>query len=81
VKVRLAVLGVAVAAHATLSQLLYAGAFVHVPAGTLDRQAGATIMYYGGDITELLLAAALVATWRPQRRSTVAAGAVLASPL
>jgi putative membrane protein len=70
VKVRLAVLGVAVAAHATLSQLLYAGALVDIPAETLDRQAGATLMYYGGDITELLLAGALVATWRPQRRPT-----------
>jgi putative membrane protein len=26
-------------------------------------------MYYGGDIAELLLAAALVATWRPARRT------------
>jgi putative membrane protein len=26
-------------------------------------------MYYGGDIAELLLAAALVATWRPGRRT------------
>jgi putative membrane protein len=29
-------------------------------------QGGAEIMYYGGDIAELLLAAALVATWRPR---------------
>jgi putative membrane protein len=29
-------------------------------------QGGAEIMYYGSDIAELLLAAALVATWRPR---------------
>ncbi|MEU5099332.1 hypothetical protein [Streptomyces sp. NPDC020996] len=29
-------------------------------------------MYYGGDIAELLLAAALVATWRPEHRATAA---------
>jgi putative membrane protein len=68
VKVRVAILGVAVAAHAALSQLLYAGAYVQIPVGTLDRQVGATIMYYGGDLTELLLAGALVATWRPVAR-------------
>ena len=66
VPVRLVVLGVAVAAHATLSQLLYAGAGVSIPAAVADRQAGATIMYYGGDLTELLLAGALVASWRPR---------------
>ena len=60
VAVRLVVLGVAVAAHATLSQLLYAGAWVLVPATDADRQAGATIMYYAGDLAELLLAFAVV---------------------
>jgi putative membrane protein len=60
VPVRLVVLGVAIAAHATLSQLLYAGAWAQIPAGVADRQAGATIMYYGGDVAELLLAFALV---------------------
>jgi putative membrane protein len=68
VRTRLIVLGAAVAAHATLSQLLYAGAYVHIPASAADRQTGATIMYYGGDLTELLLAGALTATWRPRRR-------------
>ena len=77
VPVRLIILGVAVAAHATLSQLLYAGAYVHIPADALDRQAGATIMYYGGDLTELALAGALVATWKPRhpRRVVVRAAA------
>lgn len=31
-------------------------------------QGGAEIMYYGGDIAELLPAAALVAIWRPEHR-------------
>ncbi len=60
VTVRLVVLGVAVAAHATLSQLLYAGAYVQVPATDADLRAGATIMYYAGDLAELLLAFAVV---------------------
>jgi putative membrane protein len=59
VPARLVLLGVAIAAHATLSQLLYAGAFVQVPAAAADRQAGATLMYYGGDVAELLLALAV----------------------
>ncbi|GIM97113.1 cytochrome c oxidase assembly protein [Paractinoplanes toevensis] len=76
VKTRLIVLGIAVAAHATLSQLLYAGALVRIPASTADRQTGATIMYYGGDLTELLLAGALAATWRPRRRPAAARSSV-----
>jgi putative membrane protein len=69
VRARLVVLGVAVAGHAILSQLLYAGIVgpVAVPAEQL--QGGAVLMYYGGDIAELLLAFALVTSWRP-RRST-----------
>ncbi|MCO5972314.1 cytochrome c oxidase assembly protein [Actinoallomurus soli] len=67
VPARLVLLGVAVAAHATVAQLLYGGFGVHVhaPAGRI--QDAAAIMYYGGDVAELLLAAALVATWRPER--------------
>ncbi len=65
---RLVVLGVAIAAHATLSQLMYAGLLVDVPVPVASRQGAAEIMYYGGDIAELLLALAMVATWRPARR-------------
>jgi putative membrane protein len=64
VPVRLVVLGIAVAAHTVVSQLLYAGTYVHIPGPVTDRQAGATLMYYGGDIAELLLALALVTSWR-----------------
>lgn len=69
---RLVVLGVAVAVHATVSQLMYAGVF---PAGVdpVDLRRGATLMYYGGDLIELALAVALVTQWRPDRRPQAAA--------
>jgi putative membrane protein len=68
VPTRLVLLGIAIAAHTVLSQLMYAGALptVAVPAEQL-RGAG-VLMYYGGDLAELLLAAALVSTWRPPHR-------------
>ncbi|MET9495655.1 cytochrome c oxidase assembly protein [Streptomyces sp. NPDC006552] len=68
VPARLVVLGVAVAAHASISQLLYGGFLLGVHAPAAQVRGGAELMYYGGDIAELLLAAALVATWRPERR-------------
>ena len=64
VPARLVVLGVAIAAHATLSQLMYAGALVDIPVPPDERRGGAALMYYGGDIAELMLAFALIATWR-----------------
>lgn len=74
VRTRLVVLGVAIAAHASIAQLMYGGILVavHAPAGQL--RGGAELMYYGGDIAELLLAAALVATWRPVRRGPATMG-------
>jgi len=76
VPARLVVLGVAVAAHAIVSQLLYAGVIAPVDVATAQRQGAATLMYYGGDIAELLVAAALVSGWRPARRATLPANAV-----
>jgi putative membrane protein len=67
VPARLVVLGVAIAAHAVVAQLLYGGFLIDVHAPIVQVRGGAQIMYYGGDIAELLLAAALVATWRPAR--------------
>ncbi|MFB6593150.1 MULTISPECIES: cytochrome c oxidase assembly protein [Streptomyces diastaticus group] len=67
VPVRLVCLGVAVTAHAVISQLMYGGFWVDVHAPADQVRGGAEIMYYGGDIAELLLAAALVTTWRPER--------------
>ena len=69
VPVRLVILGCAIAGHAVLSQLLYAGGLVHVRVPAADLRAGADIMYYGGDIAELVLAFAMVTTWRPPRRT------------
>lgn len=69
VPARLVVLGVAVAAHATISQLMYGGFLIGVHAPIAQVRGGAELMYYGGDIAELLLAAALVATWRPARHT------------
>jgi putative membrane protein len=68
VPARLVILGVAIAAHAFLAQLIYAGIFIQVPASAGERRGAADLMYYGGDIAELLLALALVSTWRPTRR-------------
>lgn len=67
VPARLVVLGLAVAAHATLSQLMYGGFVIDVHAPVPEVQGAAQLMYYGGDLAELLLAAALVTTWRPDR--------------
>lgn len=72
VPARLVILGVAIASHAVLSQLLYAGALVQVSAPTEQLRGAADLMYYGGDIAELLLALAMVSTWRPNRRVSTA---------
>ncbi|MFF1378931.1 cytochrome c oxidase assembly protein [Streptomyces sp. NPDC058308] len=79
VPARLVCLGVAIAAHAVISQLMYGGFWTDIHAPVEEVRGGAEIMYYGGDIAELLLAAALVATWRPAPRlrpRPVAAGSV-----
>ncbi|MFF8938363.1 cytochrome c oxidase assembly protein [Streptomyces paradoxus] len=75
VRARLVYLGVAIAAHAVISQLIYAGFRVHIHAPVDQVQGGAEVMYYGGDLAELLLAAALVATWRPEPRRATSRGA------
>ncbi|WP_407319173.1 DUF2243 domain-containing protein [Isoptericola halotolerans] len=67
VPARLWLLGVAVAGHAVLAQLLYANLFVQVPVPAPELQGGASLMYFGGDVAELLVAIAMVATWRPHR--------------
>lgn len=71
VPARLVVLGIAVVAHSVMAQLLYAGLFVPFMVLPDHLKQAAIIMYYGGDITEMLLAVALVSTWRPARRKNV----------
>lgn len=79
--VRLVVLGVAVAVHSIVAQLLYAGLLVDVAVPIEELRGGAALMYYGGDIPEILLAFALVSTWRPRvsnrPASAAASGRVL----
>ncbi|MCE0446585.1 cytochrome c oxidase assembly protein [Streptomyces tricolor] len=70
VRARLVCLGCAIAVHAVVAQLMYGlGSGCASTAPVAEVRGGAEIMYYGGDIAELLLAAALVATWRPERRA------------
>ncbi|MEU7476570.1 cytochrome c oxidase assembly protein [Lentzea sp. NPDC042327] len=57
VRTRLVYLGCAIAMHAVVSQLLYGGFWTQVDAPAAEVRTGAEIMYYGGDIAELLLAA------------------------
>lgn len=80
VPVRLWVLGIAVAGHAVLSQLMYGGFGVAVPAPAAQIRGGAELMYYGGDIAELLLAGALVAGRRPVRSTAPAGRGLRRSP-
>ncbi|MET8638176.1 cytochrome c oxidase assembly protein [Streptomyces sp. NPDC004680] len=69
VRARLVYLGAAITAHALIAQAMYGGFFVDIHAPISQVQQGAEIMYYGGDIAELLLAATLITTWRPERRT------------
>ena len=75
VPVRLLVLGVAVVIHSVLSQLLYAGSHVAIPVPAMQLQRGAELMYYGGDIAEMLLAIGIVTTWHPVHKKTTDAPA------
>ena len=61
VPVRAAVLVVFIAAHSVLAKWLYA----HPPAGVeaVDGQAGAQLMYYGGDVVDVTLIVLLLGGW------------------
>jgi len=73
VPARLVLLGVAITSHAVISQLMYAGALGASGVPPEQRRGGAELMYYGGDIAELLLALAMLTTWR-RRAETRTAG-------
>lgn len=63
-KVRLAALFLATAAHANLGKLMYGYGFPrHTAAEPETIAAAAELMYYGGDIAELLLTIAFFAAW------------------
>jgi putative membrane protein len=62
--VRLGVLFVSTAAHATLGKLMYGFLWPRgTHHGTEEIQAAAQLMYYGGDLAEVLLVVALFAMW------------------
>ena len=81
VPARLVLLGVAIAAHAVLSQLMYAGLLGGAEVPTEQLHGAATLMYYGGDLAELTLAFALVTTWQPRRNRPKAAQTSLVSSI
>ena len=54
---------------------MYAGAFVQIAVPPQQLRGAGELMYYGGDVAELLIALALVTTWRHRRRSPRLAGA------
>src|SRR5690606_22164926 len=65
---RLAALGVRAAAHAWLAKLMYARGWPANTGEPLEHvQAAAQLMYYGGDVAELLLAVALFHRWYATR--------------
>jgi putative membrane protein len=72
VPARLVVLGVAIAGHAIISQLLYAGLFTQVNAPAAELRQAGELMNYAGDIAELILAFAMVSSWRPRPRRQTA---------
>lgn len=65
VRFRLVVLGIAIVIHSAVAQLIFAGLFVQVREPIDEMRAAGNLMYFGGDIAELLLALALLLTWRP----------------
>lgn len=68
-RTRLGVLVVSIAAHGVLSKLMYGYGWPRgAGLGVAESQAAAELMYYGGDIAEGLLAAALFARWYRSRR-------------
>jgi putative membrane protein len=60
---RAVVLLVAMAAHATLAKLLYASPLPGVPLAAADRQLGAQLLWYGGDLIDLALLVVFFSQW------------------
>lgn len=66
---RLVVLGLAMAAHAILAKLMYGYGFPRVPDGAAEIESAAMLMYYGGDVAEIVIAVPLFAAWFRHHRS------------
>lgn len=82
---RLAVLVVAAGGHAYLAKLLYARADEHPGHGSPGGVAGeaetaAQLMYYGGDVAEILLAVVLLTTWYRRAAAVRSRGPVAGPP-
>ncbi len=68
-RLRLAVLFIAIAAHTVLGKLMYAYGFPRDAGYDLGEiESAAQLMYYGGDLAELLLAVAFFAGWYRRRK-------------
>jgi putative membrane protein len=86
VRTRLLVLLLAAGSHDLLAKLLYANGLPRHGGTEQQLQAGAQIMFYGGDLVEVALAVAILSNWyartgRQLARATVAAsGPGAASP-
>lgn len=65
VRTRLFTLAAAIVVHSAVSQLLYAGLWVRVDEPARQLQAAGSLMYFGGDIAELLLALVMLLAARP----------------
>lgn len=77
--IRLAALFIGMGSHALLAKLMYARGWPRgTPHDLAEIQQAAQWMYYGGDLTEVLLAAALFASWPALRRFPVAATTLFA---
>lgn len=55
--------------YAIIYQLLYAGLFVQVTATAAELRQAGELIYYAGDVAELILAFAMVTAWRPSPSS------------
>lgn len=65
---RLWVLFISMAAHAYLSKLMFAYQYPQASShSTIEIEEGAKLMYYGGDLAEILLAIAFFSIWYQQR--------------
>jgi putative membrane protein len=60
---RMVMLGLAAGAHDVLAKLMYAHVLPHDAGSPAEVRAGAQLMFYGGDLVELLLAGAVMWQW------------------
>lgn len=64
VRTRLVTLGASIVVHSAIAQLLYAGLWVQVDEPARQLQAAGSLMYFGGETAELLLALVMLVAGR-----------------